>query len=243
MRINILEDNWQQQGRIEQILMTVIKENKLPFSYIEFYSSPEKLLQTVSLGGVGQVYFLKIVLEDEDTKGIALAKQIREQDPFAHIIFLTSQMQHMARVFELHIRAMDYIDKTIDDKQLKERVSDLFISLKDFMNISHDEVFGYVNHRQHFQIPYHQILYFETSVKSHHVNLVTKNRSIEFEGNLIDIVGKHPKLYRCHRSFIINIANISRIDWGNRSVEFENGDSCMISRSKLEGLVELVGNQ
>jgi len=46
------------------------------------------------------------------------------------------------------------------------------------------------------------------------------------------------KLFSCHRSFLVNLDNISRIDKSQLMIYFENGDSCPVSRLKMKALLK-----
>ncbi|WP_196756530.1 LytTR family transcriptional regulator DNA-binding domain-containing protein, partial [Streptococcus gallolyticus] len=45
------------------------------------------------------------------------------------------------------------------------------------------------------------------------------------------------RLFKCHRSFIINVDNVVRFDKATRSVYFETGDTCLVSRDKIKPLL------
>ena len=45
-------------------------------------------------------------------------------------------------------------------------------------------------------------------------------------------------LFSCHRSFLVNLDNIARIDKTQLMIYFENGDSCPVSRLKMKALLK-----
>ncbi len=51
---------------------------------------------------------------------------------------------------------------------------------------------------------------------------------------------KDSRLYRSHKSFVVNPANIERLDKVNKIIYFPNGDSCLVARTKLKGLSERI---
>ncbi|ETJ27053.1 Response regulator protein BlpR, partial [human gut metagenome] len=57
---------------------------------------------------------------------------------------------------------------------------------------------------------------------------------------LSDILEQEKRLYKCHRSFVVNPANIARIEKKERILYFPNGATCLIARTKLKGLLEVV---
>ena len=88
------------------------------------------------------------------------------------------------------------------------------------------------------QVPMRDIYYFATAVTPHKVMLITKTERLEFYANLGDITSVNKKLFSCHRSFLVNLDNISRIDKTQLMIYFENGDSCPVSRLKMKALLK-----
>lgn len=103
-----------------------------------------------------------------------------------------------------------------------------------------EDAFTFETAMAHVQVPFNNILYFETSPTIHKVILHTKDERLEFYASIADIEKADPRLYRCHRSFVVNPANIVKIDKEEKIALFENNDSCLISRMKYKGLLEKV---
>ncbi|MBS6506365.1 LytR/AlgR family response regulator transcription factor, partial [Streptococcus vestibularis] len=84
------------------------------------------------------------------------------------------------------------------------------------------------------------ILFFETSPTIHKVILHTKEERLEFYASISEVERADDRLYRCHRSFIVNPENIVRINKEEKMVMLENNNECPISRTKYKGLLEKV---
>ena len=87
---------------------------------------------------------------------------------------------------------------------------------------------------------FQHILYFETSDIVHKVILYTKEEQIEFYGSLSQIEKSDPRLFKCHKSFLINPENIIKLDKSTGTVYFENGGVCYVSKLKLKKLLERI---
>ena len=87
------------------------------------------------------------------------------------------------------------------------------------------------------QVPFHKILYFETSPTVHKVILHTTEEQIEFYGQLSKVVKQDCRLYKCHKSFVVNPENIVRLDKELGIIYFENGESCLVSKAKQKEIV------
>ena len=68
-----------------------------------------------------------------------------------------------------------------------------------------------------------------------------KNVSLNFTGQLKDIE-KTTRLsvYRCHTSYIINIDNITDVDFKELIIHMNNGETCPVSVRKKKGLKKLM---
>ncbi|MBC9723071.1 MAG: LytTR family transcriptional regulator DNA-binding domain-containing protein [Lactobacillus sp.] len=49
-------------------------------------------------------------------------------------------------------------------------------------------------------------------------------------------------MFQCHKSYIINLQNVVRIDKKEKKVYFENGESCFVSRRLVKELERLLLN-
>lgn len=78
-------------------------------------------------------------------------------------------------------------------------------------------------------VQYDDIMFFESSTKSHRLIAHLDNRQIEFYGNLKELAQLDERFFRCHNSFVVNRHNIESIDSKERIVYFKNGENCFAS--------------
>lgn len=45
------------------------------------------------------------------------------------------------------------------------------------------------------------------------------------------------RFYRCHRSYVLNVANVQSVDRANKMVSFDAEEQCMVARNKVKVLV------
>ena len=67
--------------------------------------------------------------------------------------------------------------------------------------------------------------------------LHTTEEQIEFYGQLSKIVKQDCRLYKCHKSFVVNPENIVRLDKELGIIYFENGESCLVSKLNKKRLL------
>ena len=129
----------------------------------------------------------------------------------------------------------------MDDEDFYERVHLAIEYTMDKMGatIAQDS-FTFETATAQVQVPFNNILFFETSPTIHKVILHTKEERMEFYASISEVERADDRLYRCHRSFIVNPENIIRINKEEKMVMFENNNECPISRTKYKGLLEKV---
>ena len=244
LNIFVLEDDFFQQSRIENAIRNCVEKTSVRYKFLEIFGKPNQLLESIEETGNHQFFFLDIEIKGEEKKGMEIAKEIRARDPYAVIVFVTTHSEFMPVTYRYRVSALDFIDKSLEDNDFQKAVSDVLVYA--FENIDHtvaENSFVYKTANAHIQVPFSDILYFETSSAIHKVILKTKTGQTEFYGKVSDIVKADDRLYQAHRSCVVNPLNITKLDRTSHIAFFENGDSCFISRIKQGRLVELVENK
>lgn len=244
LNIFILEDEFYQQARLEKAIETCVKQTDVAYRRLEVFEKPQQLLDAIKETGSHQFFFLDIEIKGEEKKGMDIAREIRAKDSSASIVFVTTHSEFMPVTYRYRVSALDFIDKGLSDDAFQEAISDVLVHT--FENLSHsvaEDSFVYKNANAHVQVPFNDILYFETSSTIHKVILVTKTGRMEFYGKISEIAKADDRLYQTHRSYVVNPANITKIDRTEHVVYFENDESCFVSRMKQKGLIERVENK
>ncbi|HEM4697782.1 TPA: response regulator transcription factor [Streptococcus suis] len=241
LNIFILEDDFFQQSRLEKAIKNGIVRNNLKYRHIAIFGKPHQLLESIKEKGNHQIFFLDIQIKEETKKGLDVAKQIRELDPNAVILFVTTHSEFMPLTYRYKVSALDFIDKTMNDTELQEAIDSVLVYT--YENISHtvsENAFVFKNTNSHIQVPFSDILYFETSPTIHKIILTLKTGHMEFYGKVSDIAKADDRLYQCHRSYVVNPENVVEVDRSNGTVHFENGEVCYVSRLKVRGLIDRI---
>lgn len=239
MNIFILEDDFIQQTRIESIVVGILKETRIPCNQLEVFSTPQKLFESIQERGDHQLYFLDIEIGEYTRCGLELAAAIRQKDPNAVIVFVTTHSEFAPISFKYKVSALDFIDKAGGQKQFKEQIEECIRYTYDMMSSRESkDMFLFETPQTRLKLPYKDILYFATATTPHKVCLWTRTERLEFYGNLSEIQAVAPKLFLCHRSYLVNLDKVVRIYKSKQLLYFENGDSCMVSRLKMKCLFE-----
>ena len=244
MKIFLLEDELSQQIRVEKHIAEIAKELEIKLDVISTGKITE-FENYIQHSDIHQLYFLDIHIQDNEYCGLEIAQKIREANPYAIIVFITSRSEFATLTYKYKVSALDFIDKETSDQVFKNRVADCVLYTKTTLleNQSVVDYFDYSYKGNDLCIPYHDILYIETTGTSHKLRIVGKNFAKEFYGTMTDIQEKDKetqRFYLSHKSFLVNIGNVREIDRKKMEVVFYEDHRCPISRLKTKKLRELM---
>lgn len=241
MNIFVLEDDFKQQARIETVILHLLKKHNIVLKKFEISGKPDQLLQAIKEKGVHQLFFLDIEIRDEKRTGLQIAKQIRELDSYASIVFVTMHSEFMPLSFRYQVSALDYIDKELGAAEFESRIEAALLHTHQKENeVVAEDSFYFKSKYAQVQYPFNEVYYIETSPRPHRVILYTKTDRMEFTASLSDILKQDKRLLKCHRSFAINPKNVVKVDRHEKQVYFPNGSSCFVSRKKMESILEAI---
>ncbi|WP_232310820.1 LytTR family DNA-binding domain-containing protein [Pediococcus parvulus] len=72
------------------------------------------------------------------------------------------------------------------------------------------------------------------------VTVIAKNRQAEFPGNLNNLEEKYPNLFRCDKSYLVNLDHVRSFDAQARQLQFNQGLVCKVSFRKARDLTKLL---
>lgn len=215
IRIAVCEDSIPIQAQIEDHISEMLTDCP-----VEVFSSGEELLSFLSREKRRfSLYLMDISLPG--ISGIETAAAIRERDPYALIIYITDYKEYVYEVFEtLPYR---FITKPIDKDIFHKAISDAVNYITD-----RGELFHFHVDRVQYQIPFQEIIYFESDLRR--VILHTGKEAFSFYGRLRDL-SEHlnPMLFvRTHASYLVNMEFIRSIR--DAEVLLSTGEHIPVSR-------------
>lgn len=236
--IYICEDNDKQRSLFEKYISDSILIEGFDMKITLSTSNPHHLLEHLSKAQNTGIFFLDIDLK-ADMDGFILAQKIRYLQPRCFIIFITSHTEMCLLTFQYKVEALDFIIKSTPEC-IKPKIHECLLDAEKkytSLNNTINRTFTIQQNDTRITIDYNDILFFQTSKNIHKIVLHGKKRVIEFSGQLKDIEKNlDSRFYRCHRSYIVNKENISKIDFNELTVYMNNGETCPISVRLKKGL-------
>lgn len=184
-----------------------------------------------------------------DLNGLDLATEFRQMNGFTEICFISVFEDMLLDIVNSNTEPIDFISKAKGvaeiDAQLR-KVIDLTVVkyLKLVSSSNPGRMFSY----EPFQglirrIPVDEILYIKTTGRQHKLELICKNRKIEFYGELKSIERRRRDFIRADRQILINPNNVESVDVKDRRIYFATDQvdlvSCKVSLRKITSIKKI----
>lgn len=243
MRVAICEDD--QYHR--ELMFTSINNFALfhePSIEIVFCSNnPNQLLQIMQSKQI-DCFILDIEL-NEVINGMDVAIAIRENDPLAQIIFVTTHANQSGLTFTYKLAALDFIVKE-SAEQIKEKVIEAIKSA-----FTKYQKIGQLDQTKWFQIKVGEkvkninlqdIYFIETSPQPHKLELYEKNGCHVFYSTMKELDCLGDNFFRCHKSHLINLNHVVEVNMKERFVVMKNNAKCPVSFRLMRELKKRLTN-
>lgn len=178
------------------------------------------------------VVVLDIEFKNSNVNGLDIANEIRKINKDCYIIFITSHFEYVMEAYEY--KTFAYLFKnalTVDtlSKTLTRLFNDVSGNTRKFIKINNKGTFIDLNDIQFIEKNGMRLIYHTI-----HGDLETYNSLSNLENSL------PPNFVRCHKSFIVNINNISSISLSENSILFNNNEICYIGPKYKDSFMEVI---
>ena len=232
--------------QMEQAISDFMVSSDWELSIVCKASSPRLLLEKlVSSTTHGGIYFLDIEFKT-DTNGIELAAQIREWDPDAILIFVTTHEEMVMDTFRLKLQATDYILKGGGNtrSQIFETLR-IIEARRGHTSREAASVRIRINTGSSYRFIPKEDIYFIKSQKNHH-KLFIHMRSEVFTA-AVSLKEMRQQLGEsfllCERGCLVNPSHVIEADPSTKELILDNKERCFCSvrtwRSVLAKLSDL----
>ncbi len=231
----IYEDNKAWQEHYRKAILNVIgqKEDKYHIIVIDKYSKEAKR-KIENL--IGKNIFL-LDMEVPGKSGLDLAREIRNTgDWTSQMIMVTSHNCFKEEGFTSKILMLDFIDKS---ENIEENIrSAIVVALRIH---SHYKSFNFMYNNELYQLPFQDILYFEKELNNNYTSIFTKNDKYKIKQSIKNIeceLRTAPCFLKTHQSCIVNLKNITHVDFSTSTITFPNHEIHLLARNKKKELKE-----
>ncbi|BDR56701.1 response regulator transcription factor [Xylocopilactobacillus apis] len=241
--IYLLEDSSEQIEIYSGVIKNTVLINDLSMELVCKASSPDELLNSINQNHQG-LFFLDMEIDGEKEAGLKAAVEIRRQIPTAQIVFITTHDELSFLTLERKVAPLDYILKERGIEHIKQNINDDILKVDDLLRsgkYKKENIFTYHIGSRYFTVPISELIYLSTSkVSPGRVKLRSIGRESEFIGNLNDISEKYPMLFRCDKSYLVNLDLMESFDSHSRELRFVEGSVAYASIRKARELAQLL---
>jgi len=212
----LIEDDKKILKDLSHILESIFMKHDLDAQVVFSTTNVDSLLSYVSKNKV-DVLFLDIDLNSKLT-GIQIAEKVRKSNKDCYIVFETAHLEYGLVAYRY--KTFDFICKPITSQRVEDCIVRLFEDIsgttKKFIRLDNKNTI----------IAEKEVKY----IKKDGMKLVfhTDSRDYEIYSSFLKVKEKLPSNFvQCHKSFIANVDNVTKVESSNNIVYFNNS-SCDI---------------
>ena len=231
LKFVICDDNESVLTRLEKMLDSIFIKNDINASVVFSSVNAQDIIDYISNNPI-DVLILDINLNSK-INGCDIANIARKKSKDTYIIFSTGHMEYVLLAYKY--KTFDYLPKPI----LEERLEETILRLIEDMNSSPAKFIKLNNNK--------------TIIKQDNINYIKKDgmklvfctntREYEIYSSFNKIKNDLPENFvRCHKSFIVNVKNISDLDSNKNTILFNHNQKCYIGAKYKNNIMEVIKN-
>lgn len=227
LRFVLCDDNSQVLSRLTKTLEAIFIKNNIDAQISFSATTSNEILHYVENNKV-DVLILDINLKS-NISGCDIANIVRKKNKNVYIIFLTGHLEYALMAYKY--KTFDYLSKPVTDERLEDTVLRLVEDTKEartkFIKLNNNTI-----------IKQDDINY----IKKDGMKLVfcTSTRDYEIYSSFSKIQNCLPDNFvRCHKSYIINVNNITHFTITDNIVLFEHNSYCSIGAKYKNQFLEV----
>jgi len=224
----LCDDNVPILDKLNKTLETIFIKHNIDAEISIKATTPDDILNYIDSNTV-DVLILDINLKSS-ISGCDIADIVRKKNKDVYIIFLTGHLEYVLIAYKY--KTFDYLPKPISDERLEDTILRL---IEDMKNVSTK----FIKLNNNIIIKQDDINY----IKKNGMKLVfcTSSNDYEIYSSFSKIENLLPSNFiRCHKSYIININNVTEYLTNNNVVNFENNHFCSIGSKYKNNFLEVL---
>ena len=230
LRFCIIEDNSKALNRLSSMLESIFMKHDFNAEVCFTTTDADELLSYASKNKF-DVLFIDIEINSK-IRGLEIAEEIRKNDKDCYFIFTTAHLEYGFLAYQY--KTFDYLPKPITSARLEKTIIRLFedingvtkkfIRLDNKNTIIEESEIKYIK-REGMKIIFH-----------------TNSRDYEVYSSFAKIKNQLPDNFiRCHKSFIANINNITKVEPLSNMIYF-NDSSCDIGPKYKNDFIKIINH-
>lgn len=215
----VCDDNLNTLNKLSYMIESIFMKNDLE-AKIAFKTTTDSELLSYLKDNLVDVLLLDINLNSK-LNGLEIANQVRKKNKDCYIIFTTAHSEFVFLAYKC--KTFDYLCKPITKERLEETILRLF-----------DDIQGSTSHKKYIRIDNKNTIIDENEIQyikrdGMKVIFHTNSRDYEVYSSFNKLQDQLPNNFvRCHKSFIANVKNITKLEPASNLIYFNNNTTCDI---------------
>ncbi len=219
IRVGICDDEKASREMVGGLLKEYFTEKGMEYRQAEFGSGKEFLERTEEI----DILLLDIAMGE--ISGIQLKNMLQREGEDIKILFFSNHIEEMPEAFGRNVYG--FLRKPVGRAELGRYLDRM---VEDVAGSQSIVIRGF---KKEFVVRLKDIFYFVSEKKYSCMVYREGERFCDIGLSCLEEMLKHNFFFRCHRSYLVNLENISKIE-GN--IYMENGDEVPVSRRKSRQL-------
>lgn len=228
----LCDDNQGILDKLEKMIESILIQNNLSGEIVFTATKPNDIITYIE-NNQFDVLILDIDLKS-DISGLTLANNIRKTNKKAYIIFTTAHLEYTMVAYKY--KTFDFLAKPVTAERLEETILRLYddVYSDSFNFIKIDKKNGFIKSQDVFFI----------QKEGKKAIFKTKERDYETYCSFSNILNQLPENFvRCHKSYIVNLDNVSGIQSNNIVIFKDNFcNQCFIGPKYENFFTEVINN-
>lgn len=222
IKVGICDDEKEFWDIIGEMLRFYFEEKGIDYQQKEYESGKAFMKEK------DETDILLLDIEMKGISGIQLKDWLQGEVEDVKIIFVTNHSEEMPEAFGKNVYG--FLKKPVKQAQLAKYLNRILEDMEENQNL----VIKSLN--RDIVVKIKNIFYFVSEKK--YSQMVSKSGKYFCDMSLYQLeeMLKHKSFFRCHKSYLVNLGNIHRIE---ESIFMENGDKIPVSRRKIKDLKDL----
>jgi two-component system response regulator AgrA len=234
----ILDDDAVHNISTSKKIESIFKEYNIEATIALSTTKPKEVIEyCLNNTNLNNVYLLDVDIQDR-INGIDVATDIRQQDANAYIVFISAHPEFVMP--SLKTKIFDYLIKPVSMLTMAKCIQSIHT---DFMKLHlyRAEQLTIKSGFESYTVDVDEITFFEKY--GHLLVAHTVLGKIESSESLESIENRlnKKKFFRCHKSYLVNILHISKIDYTDNMIYLKNGEACQVSKRCKKELKSICG--
>lgn len=239
--IYILEDDPTYLTFLEHEVHNTAMIENLPYELRLATADPQAIIDDVAQFEQERCLFLlDIEIEHAELNGVQLATFIRTHATDADILFITSHPESALLIITRKIMPLDLIQKSLSADTLRAKLHQDLLDVADQLQHA-DQRLNFTVASTIHSVSLEQVIALATTPDDPGtLQLFCENETASFPGSLIEYEAQYPTLFRCHKSFLINVDKVVTFDSKRRVLIFNDGSHAEVSFRKVATLKKML---